>query len=705
MCVLFNLIVAMILLMRIYVLAAVLTTFILYTSVAVLAKPYSDHEQLPLCAHGCSCTENIANCSGIGYQIIPPLPAGITTLLFSHNQLHHVSKDTFKNVINLKISHLDISFCDILQIDADALVDLLYLMTLDVSGNHVPDVIDVLRAIQNTAINTLRLKFTGLSKLPSVNPLLNITNLDISGNDFSEINATDFATTFPHLNTLIADHNRIRTISFQSFLDTISVLSVRDNEITDLDLSCKIPGNYSLDMFDVSANFLSNLTQFQQNGHCFPKLKTLILDHLPLRDIPDRAFSNLTSLIKLSMDFIGRLQYISPLAFHSKSLEVILVGTAKSFQLGNDSVNLFQNTRRLTNLTTIQLKFPRGDTEFLGNFIAPLKHLRNLTLKFADISYLPERFLKHTSKLVSLTLVGNFFSNWNNNVFPTSNSLRYIDFGFNHITDIDKDSFPAHVWDNVLMLDLSNNPFVCSCPLYWFRKEWIPDNIKKLRSYPSHYYCESPQAMKSRLVSDYFPSAAECLDPLVVMAIVLSVCLFVIVTVGALGYKYRWHLKYYVFLCRTKSGYKRINEEEDHFHFDAFVAYNSDDRDWVLTKLMPFLEKQQKFRLCLHDRDFDPGKLISDNIVENMRKSRKLILVLSNSFTSSEWCQFELLMAQGRFLKEGSKTVILVMLEKVTLDQMSGTLGVLLQNNNAIEWTNDRMGRNLFWDELLSSIN
>jgi toll-like receptor 13 len=40
------------------------------------------------------------------------------------------------------------------------------------------------------------------------------------------------------------------------------------------------------------------------------------------------------------------------------------------------------------------------------------------------------------------------------------------------------------------------------------------------------------------------------------------------------------------------------------------------------------------------------GKLIVDNIVENMKESRKVILVMSNAFARSEWCQFEVLLAQ-----------------------------------------------------------
>jgi toll-like receptor 13 len=53
--------------------------------------------------------------------------------------------------------------------------------------------------------------------------------------------------------------------------------------------------------------------------------------------------------------------------------------------------------------------------------------------------------------------------------------------------------------------------------------------------------------------------------------------------------------------------------------------------------------------LCIQYRDFEVGKLIVDNIVESMKESRKVILVMSNAFATSEWCHFEVLLAHERF--------------------------------------------------------
>lgn len=129
----------------------------------------------------------------------------------------------------------------------------------------------------------------------------------------------------------------------------------------------------------------------------------------------------------------------------SKTLEALLVGSVKSVQLERDSVSLFHHTPKLRNLTLIQLKIPPGDAKYLGDLISPLVNLRNLTLKFASISVLPNGFLRNATKLNSLTLIGNFFSKWDLSIFPNTASLRFIDFGLNHITEINEHSFPKHV--------------------------------------------------------------------------------------------------------------------------------------------------------------------------------------------------------------------------------------------------------------------
>ena len=64
------------------------------------------------------------------------------------------------------------------------------------------------------------------------------------------------------------------------------------------------------------------------------------------------------------------------------------------------------------------------------------------------------------------------------------------------------------------------------------------------------------------------------------------------------------------------------------FDYDIFVSFAGEDFDFVRDHLMPELEGTQNLRLCVHERDFIPGRNIVDNIVEAVESSKKVVLYL-----------------------------------------------------------------------------
>ena len=78
-------------------------------------------------------------------------------------------------------------------------------------------------------------------------------------------------------------------------------------------------------------------------------------------------------------------------------------------------------------------------------------------------------------------------------------------------------------------------------------------------------------------------------------------------------------------------------------HFDALVCCHFDtDNDFVIETLIPELEDNDPgFKLCVHFRDFEPGRKIMQNIREAITNSNGSIILLSQGFVDSEWCQEE----------------------------------------------------------------
>ncbi|ESO87068.1 hypothetical protein LOTGIDRAFT_77937, partial [Lottia gigantea] len=139
---------------------------------------------------------------------------------------------------------------------------------------------------------------------------------------------------------------------------------------------------------------------------------------------------------------------------------------------------------------------------------------------------------------------------------------------------------------------------------------------------------------------------------------------------------------------------------EQLFIYDVFVSYSGEDSDWVLDKLVPNLEQDSNLKLCIHERDFQAGRLIIDNIVESIENSRRVLIILSNNFARSEWCQFEMTLAQKHVLNRATEPLIVVLLEDIDSENMSNALHALLKTTSYITWFDDIQQIQLFWDRL-----
>ena len=98
--------------------------------------------------------------------------------------------------------------------------------------------------------------------------------------------------------------------------------------------------------------------------------------------------------------------------------------------------------------------------------------------------------------------------------------------------------------------------------------------------------------------------------------------------------------------------------DDRQYQFDAFVSYSAVDSEWVKCHL-PLLETTNNLRLCFYDRDWLPGRDITDNIVDSMENSRKTILIVSNAYAMTQWCHFELALVQTRMLESDLNNLIL----------------------------------------------
>ncbi|GBP57035.1 Toll-like receptor 6 [Eumeta japonica] len=183
----------------------------------------------------------------------------------------------------------------------------------------------------------------------------------------------------------------------------------------------------------------------------------------------------------------------------------------------------------------------------------------------------------------------------------------------------------------------------------------------------------------------------------------------VLLPVLALGFFFRRWFVYFCITMRNSAMLSLINNGENIdagkiFNYDVFVSYCNEDRAWVLDHLLPHLEKDCNVSVCLHERDFQVGLSILENIVSCMDRSKSIMLVISQKFLMSQWCQFEMHLAQHRLLETRREDLILVLLEKIPRHMRPNTLHYLMLTKTYIVWPNEKTERVIFWKRLNKSL-
>ena len=105
---------------------------------------------------------------------------------------------------------------------------------------------------------------------------------------------------------------------------------------------------------------------------------------------------------------------------------------------------------------------------------------------------------------------------------------------------------------------------------------------------------------------------------------------------------------------------------EASYAWDVFISYSHKDEDWVYDELLPRLEASG-LKVCIDERDFEFGVPALVNMERAVDHSRHTLLVLTPRWASSEWTDFEVLLAgTGDPVGRRRKTIPL-MLEKCDL--------------------------------------
>ncbi|XP_004638087.1 single Ig IL-1-related receptor isoform X2 [Octodon degus] len=139
--------------------------------------------------------------------------------------------------------------------------------------------------------------------------------------------------------------------------------------------------------------------------------------------------------------------------------------------------------------------------------------------------------------------------------------------------------------------------------------------------------------------------------------------------------------------------------------YDAFVSYSDcpEDRKFVNFILKPQLERRRGYKLFLDDRDLLPRAEPSADLLVNLSRCRRLIVVLSDAFLGRPWCNHSFREGLCRLL-ELTRRPIFIIFESTRRDPAHPALRLLRQHRHLVTLLLWRPGSAMlssdFWKEL-----
>ncbi|XP_071082827.1 toll-like receptor 3 [Haliotis cracherodii] len=631
-----------------------------------------------------------------------------TYIFFIDNNLTVVNSATFRNISRLRVVFLRLRNNGIKNISRDAFNTLRFLQHLDLSYNSInlQQLRSSFRSIRSISFQNLNMSHMSIEAIPE-NMFesfenLSAVNISLAFNHLTLFN-TKVIETVPGLKFLNLAWNKLTNLSmWANFSSNMKRLKLDNNYLYDVPNFCK---NNSLSFFpelvilNLQFNFmrtiipehyscLSQLRRFYLNGNLFQTLKT-------------NMFAGLHSIVRITLSETFALRKIEKAPFNNTSLKkVFFRKNALYTEMHRGHLNIFEGCTSMELLNMADNIFDKTSEAQFDELFKPLGNLTILIMGGCRLTQIPRAVTKYLRNLQELVLYNNRIGSWPDG---TLNSLVYLHTVYmrqNVISLVSELSFPPGFRRRAKKVDLSDNAFQCTCELKWFihwmKKEPQVFNVTDFHQY---YKCMSPSSVHGVDLAHIILSKNICMLDLnsKIITLTCSTLLVVFVVVGSVLYHLRWHLRYLIYMMRYNN---RHEVDTGHYEYDAFIAYGQNDRPWVIKTLMPILEGQGQLKLCIHDRDFEVGKLIVDNIVDCIDNSRCLVIILSNSFAESGWCQFELALIQRYILENGNRPLVVVMLEEINTRHVTKAMRAMLQTTTYLLWGEEDYARKAFFNRL-----
>ncbi|XP_052712103.1 toll-like receptor 4 [Crassostrea angulata] len=685
---------------------------------------------------------------GKGFQNITMLQKLDLSGITGNCSFQRISHNMFLNMP--KLTYVDVSACDILDIEEGAFGKLQYLEHLDVSYN----------------------KQLGFASLPNITHNLNKTSIRVlRGNGINCLSGIGTKILKRHFENLkhtniseiYFEKNRLEQLepgAFRLLPNTITSISFGENKLTQ--------GRYILDYF-----FLQNIRVYnisvQLRPPPFPESifeqcaeKTDVLhenkQYFDNEDIQEKEGNKYESMMN---DFIGSKWNEHHVTFYiPKTLEVLyanmsrLYGTVPEFGInatgareiyaqdnflyswdgpihGMENIKIMDLSNNFcSHISKSFLKYARGLTtlrmskndigkslssDMEGEIFKNTVSMKVLDLSYNNIVDLSAPMFKNLERLQTLNLQNNQLSTWRVKV-DHMKSIQFINLKQNRLTTFGKEaqmSLTKLFQITNLSIDLSGNQFLCSCDSVHFL-EWITGYRNRVVHF-KRYECSSTSSHKFNF-SDADNSLKllkkNCKSYLVIYIVTsVAVAIMFCIIFGIFLLKNKWKIRYVIYRFKqrfkTYTGHSIIPQADSpSYEYDIMISYSPKQLSFVLTDVIPRLENEAGFQLYIKDRDEPAGISCGEAIMEAIQKSKRVVCLVTKSFLKSTWQDYELNMSRMEAIedRENLNFVHLILFPDVCNGSISIQTLDLVRQECFSEYPEEECAFDDFWETLISHI-
>lgn len=648
------------------------------------------------------------------------------------------------------VQHLNVSG---IQLPLERITDLLQTFNSSLASLRLDSLGDVkVRALIRNVCLISSLRFLGLqwNNITSISKdemqfCTQLTELDLSSNRLSSVPA--IISSLPGLRLLDLAFNKIKNISRVDFanLTQLRTLQIFGNEISLIE-DFAFKDLKSLATLMIGSNRLFLNEYFKKDLH---KLESLDLSNNKLDSVRRGDFESLKSLKNLSLPD-NKISFIEPGAFNGLTNLTLLnlqsnklsrssikdsvfssLPNLKTLLLNNNHI-LYDSQkalaqppfRNLSKLKTLNIfsQINTGMRYLPLNLFMGLRSLEELQAENLNINSLHPDTFTYTPSLLELDLNrNNFISLTGTEFLPlrvlktlhlSKVGLQSLDFLINanlsklHLLHASKNAISVinetliQSLPTLIYIDLQANSLSCDCNNAWFVNWTIRSNDTLVES-GYELTCNYPDKLKGHKLLDL--DVGSCNVDVGFFCFISTTTLVSLTLLSSFLFHFlKWQVIYAYYLLLAFLHDNKQQRKLNGLQYDAFISYNVHDELWVMRELLPQLEDEQGWKLCLHHRDFEPGKPIMDNIVDGIYNSRKTICVISRHYLESEWCSREIQVASFRLFDEKKDVLILVFLENIPSHQLSPYYRMkrLIQKKTYLSWPKPGEDTRVFWQKL-----